>query len=172
MKMRFLFIAALAVGIAFAQDEGGGGGGMGGGGGRGGGMSLPSTPMSRPQALDRMETMCKLTKEQKKEFKSIMDAAQKEAEPLRKQLLQNDQELSAAVVKAKSADDVKTQIAAGALASAQMTQLEMKTFVALYKLLDADQKKTGGSRLFSTFFNHQYFSATNGVFMGKNWQDK
>jgi hypothetical protein len=101
-----------------------------------------------------------------------MDAAQKEAEPLRKQLLQNDQLLTAAVVKAKSPDDVKAELAAVSQSYAQMTQLEMKTFVALYKQLDDDQKKTGGSRLFSMFFNHQYFSQNNGVFMGKNWQEK
>lgn len=158
MKLRLLLIAALAAGFAYAQRGGGGGGDV-----------APSVPMSRPQTIDRMATTCTLTKDQKKEFKSIMDAAQKEAEPLRKELLQDDQQFSAAVVKAKSADDVKAQIQALAQASAQMTQLEMKTFVTLYKLLDADQKKAGGSRLFTTFFDHVYFNATNGIFMAKNW---
>jgi Spy/CpxP family protein refolding chaperone len=163
MIIRFLLIAALAAGAAFAQRGGGGGGDAG---------IVPNMPMSRPQALDRMESICKLTKDQKKEFKSIMDAAQKEAEPLRKQILQNDQQLGAVVVKAKSPDDAKPQVEAAGLAYAQMTQLEMKTFAALYKLLDDDQKKTAGARLFSSFFNHQYFSETNGLFMGKNWQEK
>ena len=171
MKMRFLFIAALAVvGMAYAQDEGGGGGGRGGGGGGGGMPSMPGR--GGMQALDRMESTCKLTKDQKKEFKSIMDAAQKEAEPLRKQLLQNEKDFTLAAVKASSGNEVKAQAEAVALTSAQMTQLEMKTFVALYKLLDADQKKNGGGRMFSMFFNHQYYSETNGVFMGKNWQEK
>ncbi len=170
MKLRLLLIAALAVGVAFAQDEGGGGGGGGGMGGGGGVM--PSMPRSQPQALDRMESMCKLTKDQKKQFKTIMDAAQKEAEPLRKQLLQNNQQLSAAVVKAKSASDVKAELEAYGMTSAQMNQLEMKTFVSLYKLLDDDQKKTGGGRLFNTFFDHQYFSEKTGVFMSKNWQER
>jgi Spy/CpxP family protein refolding chaperone len=172
MKMRFLFIAALAVvGMAYAQDEGGGGGGRGGGGGGGGVMpSMPGRGM--PQALDRMENFCKLTKDQKKQFKTVMDAAQKEAEPVRKQLLQNEKDLAAAAVKAKSSADVKAQVDGLGAASAQMAQIELKTFAQLYKALDDDQKKTGGGQLFNSFFNHQYFSETNGIFMGKNWQEK
>jgi len=168
VKLRLLSIAALAAGFVFAQGPGGGGGGgMGGGGG-----VAPQVPMARPGALERMVTTCNLTKDQKKEFKSIMDAAQKDAEPLRKQLLQSVQQLAAEVVKAKSPDDVKAQIEAVGLASGQMTQLEMKTFAQLYKLLEDDQKKATGTRLFSQFFNHQYYSATNGIFMGKDWEDK
>ena len=158
MLIRMLLIGALAAGFAVAQDEGGGGGG----GGRGGGGVVPGVPRSMPSVLDRMATACNLSKDQKKEFKTILDSAGKEGEPLRKQIPQSRADVAAALQAGKAPDQVKTLVEANAAARAQMTQLEMKTFAALYKLMDADQRKQGAQRVFSSM---------TGLFMKKNWDN-
>jgi Spy/CpxP family protein refolding chaperone len=167
MYLKLLLIGALAAGIACAQDQGGGGGGgggMGGGGGRGGGgggNSLPSV-QAQPTPLDRMAALCTLSKDQKKQFSAILDAASKSAVDLRKQIPADRQALEAAVQAGKIPDEIKKLEEADGQAMAQMTQIEMKAFVDLYKLLDPDQRKAGGQRIFSML---------GGMFFKKNWND-
>src|SRR5690348_6821259 len=100
MFSRLLLTGILAATLVSAQRGGGGAGdigdfgagGSGGGGGRGGsrgGPDLPSVYPSKPTRLDQMTQVLKLDKEQKKVVKSLMDEAQKEAAPVREQLMKS-----------------------------------------------------------------------------------
>ncbi len=165
MIFRLLVIGALAAGFGIAQDEGGGGGGGGRGGGApgGGGGVAPAVPRAMPSPLDRMVTACNLSKDQRKQFKAILDAASKSAEGLRKQIPQSREQVGAAVQAGKSADEIKKLVDAHGLAVAQMAETEYKTFGQLYNLLDADQRKAGsGQRL---------LGVVGGILMKKNWDE-
>jgi hypothetical protein len=155
MLIRLLLIFILATGSAFAQRGGGGGGGGGDTGGGGGGPANVA-----PSMLDRMTDTCKLSKDQKNQFKTILTAANKSAETLRKQILPSRQQIGAAVQAGKSADEVKKMVISDGMWRAQMTAMEYKAFGELYNVLDAEQKKANAQRLFA-------FMA--GIFMNKNW---
>ena len=166
MVFRLLLIGALAAGFTFAQDDSGGGGG-GGGGGRGGGgggaSSLPSVGRPMASVLDRMATACNLSKDQRNKFKTILDAASKSAEALRKQIPQSRIQMGAAVQAGKSADEVKKLEEANGLMAAQMAEMEYKTFGELYKILNDDQHKAGGGQ--------KLLSQVSGILMKKNWDE-
>ena len=79
MLIRLLLTTLLIAGMASAQ--------RGGGGGRGGmGNNMPMAGAARVNRLDLMGQVLNLTKDQKKDVKTIMDDGQKEAAPLRDQL--------------------------------------------------------------------------------------
>jgi uncharacterized membrane protein len=162
MLFRLLLIGALAAGFTFAQDEGGGGGGGGGRGGGGGGSVMPSVGRAMPSVLDRMVTACNLSKDQRKQFKTILDAASKSAEALRKQVPQTRVQIGAAVETGKSADEIKKLVESNGLMRAQMAEMEYKAFSELYKTLDADQRRAGAQRL---------LGMVTGILMKKNWDE-
>jgi hypothetical protein len=112
--------------------------------------------------LDRMAATCTLSKDQKKQFSSILDAASKSGADLRKQIPASRLALEAAAVAGKSPDELKKLEEADGLAVAQMTQLEMKTYGELRKVLDPDQIKAGGARIFNMLA---------GLLMKKSWND-
>jgi Spy/CpxP family protein refolding chaperone len=176
MLIRLLLAGLLAAGVALAQDEGGGAGGMGGGMGGagrggggmgeggmggggmgGGGMGMARSTVSK---LDQMATWCTLSKDQKKQFKTILDAGSKETEGLRKQIAQSKTAVEAAIVGGQSPDEIKKLVDADSLLNSQMTQEEYKAFSELFKILDADQKKLGAQNV---------LRAMSGIFMTKNW---
>jgi Spy/CpxP family protein refolding chaperone len=176
MLIRLLLIGVLAAGAGLAQRGGGGGGGdptsMGdasggggggsrGGGGGGGGM-MPGRGSMAP--LDMMANRCNLSKDQKKQFSTILDAAHKSAAAvaLRKQIPASREQIAAAVLAGKSPEEVKKVVDASGLAMAQMSQIELKTFGELYNLLDADQKKAGSQVV---------YNALAGMFLKKNWNE-
>ena len=68
MILRIALTALLAVTLASAQGRKGGGGGRGGGGGEDGGFG----GMRATNRLDSISEMLKLTKDQKKDFKTTM----------------------------------------------------------------------------------------------------
>ncbi len=164
--LRLLLIGALAAGVLCAQEGGGGGGGMGGGGGGGrggGGGSMPDIPrggMATP--LERMTKACDLSKDQAKQFNTIISAASKSVAPLREQIPNYRKELAAAIVAGKSPDEIKKLEESSGAAAAQMTQAEMKTFGDLYKLLDPDQRHKGDAMIFNML---------PGLLMKKNWNE-
>ena len=165
MLFRLLLIGALAAGFTLAQDDSGGGGGGGGGGrggGGGGGGSLPSVGRAMPSVLDRMVTACNLSKDQRKQFKTILDDASKSAEAFRKQIPQSRVQIGAAVESGKSADEIKKMVEANGLMRAQMAEMEYKAFSELYKTLDADQRRAGAQRL---------LGMVTGILMKKNWDE-
>jgi uncharacterized membrane protein len=165
MLFRLLLIGALAAGFTFAQDEGGGGGGGGGGRGSGGGGGSVMSAVPRPSAsaLDKMVTACNLSKDQRKQFKTILDAASKSAEALRKQIPQSRTQMGAAIQAGKSADEIKKLEEANGLMAAQMAEMEYKAFGELYKILDEDQHKAGGGQ--------RLFGQVSGLLMKKNWDE-
>src|SRR5580658_10247640 len=123
-----LFIIGIAVsGLAFGQRGGGGGGSKGGGGG-----------MMQQSSLDRMgqfEQILKLDKDEKKQVKSIMDDAQKEATPVKDQMEKGRLAVAQAVAGGKQ-DEIDGATKSYAAAETQMAGIEMNAFAKIYKLLD------------------------------------
>lgn len=160
MYYRLFLISVLAAGFACAQGPGGGESGsrMGGGGD----SNVPMTPRAMPSPLDRMTRACSLSKDQTKQFESILSAASKTAAPVREQIGANRKQLDAAVLAGKSPDEVKKLTEASGLAMAQMTQIEMKAFGDLYKLLSPDQRHSGAQVVYSSL---------TGMFLRKSWNE-
>jgi Spy/CpxP family protein refolding chaperone len=156
MKLKLLTIGILAVGIASAQ-RGGGGGGRGGRGG--GGEGMPMMPSARNH-LELMTDELKLSKEQKKDVKTFMDEAQKEATPLKDQLAKSREQLAEAIEAGKP-DDIDKAIQSHSLLEAQMAAVEMKAFAGIYKILDSDQRSK----------SRAVFVMMPGIFRAKNWVD-
>jgi hypothetical protein len=157
MNRKLIIIGLLAVTVAFGQRGGGGGGGGRGGGG--GGM-VPQGNFGGKNKLELMTTMLQLDKEQKKDVKTLMDEAQKEAAPVRDGLAKSRAQLAAAIESGKK-EDIDTAVAAHSEVEAKMTAIEMKAFAGIYKLLGSDQKtKSRG-----------LFVMMPGIFHNKNWVD-
>ena len=153
MLARIVLICAVIASVASAQRGGGGrGGGMGMGGGE---FGMPS---SRSR-LDIYSDMLKLSKEQKKDFKSSMDEAQKEATPVHQEILKSRGAIAEAVRAGKSQDELNPLINAEAAMETQMVNIELKAFLRLFKSLDAEQQQRVNPILFMM----------KGVFSGKNW---
>jgi Spy/CpxP family protein refolding chaperone len=152
MAIRIVLMILLLTGSALAQR-----------GGRGGGEDGPPIPVAQPSVLDKMVTACNLSKDQKKQFKTLLDAASKSAEPLRKQIPASLQLIGTAAVSGKNADELKRLMEENGEMRARLSELEYKTFGELYNLLTPDQRKgPGGQRL---------FNLTSGILMKKNWNE-
>jgi Spy/CpxP family protein refolding chaperone len=157
MKSKLAIIGILAVSIAAAQ-RGGGGGGRGGRGG-GGGEGMPAFQAAKNH-LELITDELKLSKEQKKEVKALMDEAQKEAMPLKDQLVKSRTQLANAIESGKQ-DDIDKDIQSHSMLEAEMAAVEMKAFAAIYKILDADQRSK----------SRAVFVMMPGIFKAKNWVD-
>jgi Spy/CpxP family protein refolding chaperone len=109
--------------------------------------------------LDRVADYLKLSREQKKDFKDIMDAGQKEAAPLREQLIESRAELAEAITAGKGADAVGRATKSYADLEARMAAIEMNAFARIFKLLDAGQQEKV----------RPVFTMMNGIFKSRNW---
>jgi hypothetical protein len=148
-----LFIIGIAVSsLAFAQ-HGGGGGSKGGGSGSGGVMQ--PNAMSR---MDQFSQILKLDKDEKKQVKSIMDDAQKEATPVKDQMEKGRLAVAQAVAAGKQ-DEVDGAVKSYAAAETQMAGIEMQAFAKIYKLLDKDQQQKVPA----------VYAMMPGIFKSKNW---
>jgi hypothetical protein len=152
MLFRILLMAVLMTNVALAQRGGGGGGGDTG-----------LTVVAMPSVLDKIADACKLNKDQKKQFKTVLDAASKSAETLRLQIPQNTELIGTAVVSGKSADEIKKLIEDNGRMRAQISEMEYKTFSELYKLLDDSQRTGTGAQ--------SLLNLTSGILMKKKWND-
>ena len=146
-----LFIVGIAVStLAFGQRGGGGGGSKNGGGG-----------MMQASTLDKMgqfDQILKLDKDEKKQVKSIMDDAQKEANPVKDEMAKGRLAVAQAVAGGKQEEiDASAKTYAGA--ETQMAAIEMNAFAKIYKLLDKDQQQKAP----------QVYAMMPGIFKGKNW---
>lgn len=152
MTRKLFVIGVMLASAAFAQRGGRGGGG--------GGMSLPTAGPFIKNHLEQMTDILQLSKEQKKDIKTLMDDAQKEAAPLRDQLVKGRAQVAAAI---QSGDQAKVDAAMKSYSEidAQMTAIEMKAFAGIYKTLDADQKQK----------SRAVFVMLPGIFTHKNWVD-
>ena len=165
MFLRLLLTGLLATTWAFAQRGGGGGGGgmgadagmEGGTGGMGGGMSAPMPRIT--SRLDTLTESLKLDKDQKKNVKSILDEAQKEATPVHEQLVKSRLAVGEAIQSGKSQDDIKPLLNSQAALESQMASIELNAFAKVYKSLEQEQRsQTRG-----------LFQMMRGMFDGKNW---
>lgn len=109
--------------------------------------------------LDRVADYLKFSRDQKKDFKDIMDAGQKEAVPLREQLIQSREELAAAISGGKAADAIAQATKSYADLEARMAAIEMNAFARIFKLLDAGQQEKV----------RPVFTMMTGIFTTKNW---
>jgi Spy/CpxP family protein refolding chaperone len=154
MWTKLLTIGLLAASIAAAQGRGGGRGGAGGG------MNVPTGGPYMKNRMEVMTDLLQLTKEQKKAVKTLMDDAQKEAAPLREQMVKGRASIGAAI-QAGNPEGVDSAIKTYSELEAQMTAIEMKAFAGVYKALEQEQKpKSAG-----------VFFMMPGIFGQKNWVD-
>ena len=165
---RLILAGAVVVFAAAAQPGGGGmGGGMGGGerGGmdRGGGSGMDRGPMGGgPRSrMDQFSELLQLNKDQKKQVKTVMDEGQKEATPVKEQILKARTALAEAVAAGKTGDDLKQAEAACAEAEVHMHQIELSAFAKVYQALDKDQQSKVG----------RAYAMMAGIFQGKNWNE-
>jgi hypothetical protein len=138
MFARLLLTAALFSTLALAQGgmKGGGGGGGDMGSGMGGGMPRGQ----RPSKFDQIADKLKLSKEQKEQAQTIVDAGREEAAPLRESVAKARLGIADALINAKGDDEVKKAQDAYAAEVAKMTGLEAKTFGKIYALLKPNQQ--------------------------------
>jgi hypothetical protein len=169
MIYKLLLTGILATALVLAQGRGGGGG-MGGGGGDEGGSGMGGSRggsggqgnIQTPRVVNRMDQISealKLNKDQKKEVKSIMDEGQKEAAPVRDQLMKSQLAIGDAIQGGKSQDDLKPLENSEAALQAQMVGIELGAFAKIYKLLDKEQQPQ----------TRVVFPMMKGIFSGKNW---
>jgi len=111
--------------------------------------------------LDRLADSLKLTKDQKKDIKSTMDDAQKEATPLHEQMSKSRLSIAEAIAAGKPKDDVDKAVKSEAELETQMVSLELHAFAKALSFLEDDQKKAGGTMAL--------FALVRNAFGGKNW---
>jgi hypothetical protein len=156
MFARLILTGMLAGTLMFAQRGGGGGGGRGGGG-----ANSPGMAFSGGTRLDRIAEALKLTKDQKKDLKSTLDDAQKEATPIHDQLMKGRDAIADAVAAGKSQDEIAALVTVNSTLDAQMAGIELQAFAAIFKGLDKDQQNRPGMPMF--------FQGMKGIFNGRNW---
>jgi len=143
-------LAAIA-GIAAAQR----------GGSRNSNEDAPVYGEEHTNRLDRVAEYLQLSREQKKNFKDIMDAGQREAAPLREQMAESRAGLAAAIAGGKGSPEIAQASHAYAALEARMAGIELKAFAQIFKMLDAGQQEKV----------RPVFTMMNGVFRNKNWMD-
>jgi hypothetical protein len=151
---RFSLAGLLLAALATAQ-RGGGGGGRGG---------APGMDIQIPRNVSRLEQISdylKLSKDQKKEVKSILDDGQKQANPVKDEMVKDRLAIAEAVAGGKPQEEIDKATGAYGAASAQMTAIEMKSFVKVVDTLDADQKQRAA----------MLFRMMPGLFKGKSWEN-
>lgn len=144
-----LFIAGIVVStLVFAQR----GGSKGGGG---------QSPMMQPGSTNRMDQftqILKLDKDEKKQVKTIMDDAQKEATPVKDQMEKERLAIAQAVAGGKQ-EEIDAAVKSYAAAETQMAGIEMNAFAKIYNALDKEQQQKSPT----------IYQMMPGIFKGKNW---
>lgn len=173
MLQRLTVLGLAACAMMFAQAGGMGGGGamgdggsgVGGGGGRGGGGGDMGASMSMGGAhanhLDQWSKDLKLSKDQKKDIKAIMDEGQKQASALQAQIEKSREAIAETAVTAKGDDEIKAVAKKYADLETQMLNLELTSFAKIYKALDNEQQPKSG----------EIYASMAGIFKGKNWNE-
>jgi hypothetical protein len=132
----------------------------GGGGGRGG--SSPGADIQMPGAVSRLQTIAdlfKLSKDQKKEVKTILDEGQKDANPIREEMVKDRLAIGEAVAGGKSQEEIDKATQAYGTQVAQMTAIELKCFAKIVDKLEPEQKDRA----------NRLYAMMPGIFKGKNW---
>lgn len=118
-------------------------------GGRGGGIRPIVAPESR---LVSLEKSFELTKDQKNQIKALMDAAHKNAAPIRDGLLKAHEAMGAAVQGGKAQPEIDAAARAYAEQAAAMAALEMKALADIVKTL-TDTQRSNNAAISAAFFN-------------------
>jgi hypothetical protein len=155
MLRKILCVGILLSAVVFGQGRGGG---RGGGGGMGGGGMMMAPAASR---MDRLTLMLDLNKDQKKEFKSMLDDTQKEANPIRDQIVKSRLAIGEALQAGKTGADLDGAIKANADLEAQMAAIEARAFAKMYKGVEKEQQGKIPA----------VFPMMKGIFSGKNWNN-
>lgn len=153
MLTRILLAGLLASTMMFAQRGGGGNRG-------GGGMNMGAGGFSAGSRLDRMSEALKLTKDQKKDVKEVMDEAQKEASPIHEQITKSHLEIGEAVAAGKPQEEIDKAVRSEAELETQMASIELHAFAKVVASLEVEQKQRGVPMV---------FAMVRGAFNGKNW---
>jgi periplasmic protein CpxP/Spy len=126
---RFAAVAAIAAGMAFAQTP-------------------PSTPQPatgkapvRDAVRNRLRQALNLTDAQKGQAKTIFQQARQTAQPLRQQLIENRQALSAAV-KANDAAEIQQLSTTEGNLRGQVLAIRSGAMAKFYNILTPDQRAT------------------------------
>jgi hypothetical protein len=151
MIARLILAGVLAATLVCAQGKKSNNNSMG---------NIPMGPATQSR-MDMMDSILKLNKDQKKQVRTIMDDAQKEASPVREQIAKGEQDLGEMVAAGKSQDEIDKATAAAGTLQAQMAGVEMKAFAKIYQALDKDQQQNAG----------RVFFMMQGIFNGKNWNE-
>ena len=153
MLTRILLTGLLASTLMFAQRGGGSKGG-------GGGMNIPGGGFGPGTRLDRMADALKLTKEQKKDVKEVMDEAQKEASPIHEQITKSHLAIGEAIAAGKSQEEIDKAVRSEAELETQLASVELHAFAKVVASLEVEQKQRGVPMV---------FAMVRGAFNGKNW---
>ena len=152
MFFKLVLAGILATSLASAQRGGKGGGGS----------NAPIIPMSgQPDKLAILTDNLKLSKDQRKLVKTVLDEGQKEAAPLRDEATKSRQAIGQAISAGKSQDEIDQLVKSHAAIESRMAGIEMKAFAKIYQGLDKDQR----SRV------QMLFEMMNGIFKSKNWNE-
>jgi hypothetical protein len=151
MFFKLLLAGILATSLASAQRGGGGRGASNG----------PIAPMGNPDKLAILTDNLKLSKDQRKLVKTVLDEGQKEAAPLRDEATKSRQAIGQAISAGKSQDEIDKLVKSDADIESQMAGIEMKAFAKIYQELDKDQQPR--ARIL--------FQMMDGIFKSKNWNE-
>jgi Spy/CpxP family protein refolding chaperone len=150
MTKRILFVGLACATLTFAQGK------------KRGGQNTDDSPMMAHAAnrLEQMSDILKLDKDEKKQVKTIMDDAQKEAVPVRDQMDKGRLSVAQAVSGGKQGE-IDAAVKSYGAAESQMSGIEMNAFAKVYQALDKDQQAK----------SPQIFPMFLGIFKGKNWME-
>jgi len=151
MVKRILFLSLATAVLTFAQGKKGGGGGNQ--------QNIPMM-MGRVSKMDQFTQILKLDKDEKKQVKTIMDDAQKEATPVRDQMEKGRLAIAQAVAAGKQ-EDIDAAVKTYAASETQMAGIEMNAFAKIFQTLDKEQQSK----------SPQIFGMFTGIFKNKNWNE-
>jgi len=129
-----------------------------------GGSGAPATPLDVTR-LNILESGFKLSKDQKKAVKTILDDAHKSAAPMREALTKTHAAIAAAIQSSRSQQDIDAAVNEYAQQAAAMAALEMKSLAQVLQTLEPEQRGNQAA-VRSAFF------LMRGVFLdNKRWDD-
>jgi len=109
-------------------------------GGRGSGPSVGDGAAFQPTRLETLTADFKLSKDQKKAVKTVLDVAHKDAAATREALLASHAAIGAVIAANKSQPDVDAAVKQYGQQAAAMAMLEMKALAQMLQQLDPEQR--------------------------------
>ena len=152
MFFKLFLTGILATTLASAQR---------GGGGRGASSGSIMPMGNTPDKLSILTDNLKLSKDQRKLVKTVLDEGQKEAAPLRDEATKSRQAIGQAIAAGKSQDEIDKLVKSDADIESQMAGIEMKAFAKIFKELDKEQQSRA----------QVLFHMMNGIFKSRNWNE-